>query len=53
MNARTILSNIYLDWRNNYLTIEVFAEHNELTVEDASDLITLAREVFNSKNPNE
>lgn len=39
------LQNIYLDWWSNYLTIEVFAEHNGLTCKEASRLIDLGRDV--------
>lgn len=35
---------MYLDWVNNYLTMEVFAEHNELTVWAAQSMIDLGRE---------
>jgi hypothetical protein len=51
--ARNTLISIYLDWRNNYLTYEKFAEHNEITEAEAVALIGLARSVFDSKNPNE
>ena len=37
------LKAFYLDWMNNYLTIEKMAEHNELTVEDTAMLINLGR----------
>ena len=50
-NARDYLTAIYLDWVNNYVTVFSFAEHNGLTVEQASNLIKLAKEVFNSKHP--
>lgn len=35
---------MYLDWVNNYLTIEVFAEHHELSVPYAKAMIDLGRE---------
>lgn len=50
---RNTLIEIYLDWRNNYLTYEKFAEHNEITETEAIALIGLARSVFDSKNPNQ
>lgn len=53
MNAREFLINEYLDWRNNYLTPSVFAEHREITEEQGKALIELARSVFNSVNPNQ
>ena len=37
------LKAFYLDWMNNYLTVEKMAEHNELTVEDTAILINLGR----------
>ena len=37
------LKAFYLDWMNNYLTVEKMAEHNELTVEDTATLINLGR----------
>ncbi len=51
MQARDYLINLYLDWRNNYLTVEKFAEHHGLTVGDALLLINLATHVFNSDHP--
>lgn len=51
IEARTVLRDIYLDWINNYISIELYAEHNGLTVEQAQRLIELSREVFNSKPP--
>lgn len=41
----------YLDYVNNYLTIEKYAEHNGITENQATLLIVLASEVFNSKHP--
>ena len=39
------LQDIFLDWYNNYLTVELFAEHNELTINEATILIELGRSV--------
>lgn len=39
------LQKIYLDWYNNYLTIEKFAEANNLTWTEAGQLIDLSRSV--------
>lgn len=33
------LNDIYLDWVNNYVTYEKFAEHNGVSVEFAKELI--------------
>lgn len=51
--VRKQLCDIYLDWRNNYLTIDVFAEHNGLTWDQAGELIDFSRKVFSSKHPEE
>lgn len=45
MNTRDTLQAIYLDWVNNYLTVSVFAAHNELTEEEATRLIELGRKI--------
>lgn len=49
--VRETLIDIYLDWRNNYLTHEKFADHNGLTVDQAKTLIDLARNVYESTHP--
>ena len=48
---RNQLIETYLDWVNNYLTIELYAEHHGLTDKQAAALIELGREVFNSNHP--
>lgn len=48
---RKVLVEIYLDWMNNYVSVETFADHGGLTYEDAYDLIELARRVFNTNHP--
>ena len=48
---RETLIAVYIDFRNNYLTVEKYAEHNGLTEEQADKLIDLARDVFNSDHP--
>lgn len=40
---RQILIDKFLDYFNNYLTIAKFAEHNELTIEDATALINMGK----------
>lgn len=37
------LQEFYLDWVNNYLTVDTIAEHHEITVADAALLINLGR----------
>lgn len=39
---------VYLDYVNNYLTIEKFAEHNLLTVSQATSLLDLSKQIFNT-----
>lgn len=48
---RETLIAAYLDFRNNYLTVEKYAEHNGLTEEQAYKLIDLAKQVFESEHP--
>ena len=43
--ANKVLQEIFLDWYNNYLTIELFAEHNGLTTKEATTLVDLGRSV--------
>jgi len=47
MNKRALMSvqviDFYLDWVNNYLTVEKIAEHHGLDVDDARTLITMGR----------
>jgi hypothetical protein len=50
-NARTYLENLYLDWRNNYLSIDVFAEHNGITKEQAEALLKIAKDVSGTAHP--
>lgn len=45
MNRQSLI-NTYLDYRNNYLTIDRFAEHNLLTIQQAQLLIDLSKQVF-------
>jgi hypothetical protein len=51
MLTREKLSNDYLDWVNNYLTIEKFAEHRGLRVAEAEMLIKLAQSCFELNHP--
>jgi hypothetical protein len=50
---RDVLIDVYDDWRNNYLTIEKFAEHNGLLPSEAETLINLCREVVKHEHPEE
>ena len=49
--ARDLLQDIYLEYVNNYLTVEFYAEYNGLTVDHARTLIDLARSVSQSAHP--
>lgn len=40
---RDYLADLYLDWVNNFLTVEVFAEYYGLDEEDAKQLLVLAK----------
>lgn len=39
------LINLYLDWKNNFLTIGKFAEYYNLTIEKANFVIDKGREL--------
>jgi hypothetical protein len=43
MKEQRILQNIYLDWVNNFLSIERFAEFYGISVSEASILIEICR----------
>lgn len=51
MTFRDYLINEYLDFKNNYLTPALFAEHKGMTENQARILIDLGRDLFNSKHP--
>lgn len=40
---------MYLDWVNNFLTIEVFAEHYDITIEKANRVINIGRKVHEGR----
>lgn len=52
-SAREYMIDIWLDYWNNYLTVGRYAECNGLTDSQASDLIGIARAVYNSRHPEE
>jgi len=39
-----ILRETYLDWVNNFLTVEYFAEYHNISVEDAHALINMGKQ---------
>ena len=49
--ARETLNELYLDYFNDYLTVEKFAEHNGLTISQANTLINIGREINQSFHP--
>lgn len=51
MTAREQLEAIYLQWVNEFLSVGAFAECHGLTEAQAADLITLARDIFNTDHP--
>jgi hypothetical protein len=51
MNSRNYLIEQYLDFKNNYLTVALFAEHRGMTEEQGKTLIDLGRDLFNTKHP--
>lgn len=53
VSARTYLIDLYLDYINNYLTIEKFAEHNGLHNKEAKNLLNLAAIIYEAKHPEE
>lgn len=40
---RQKLIDLYLDFVNNYLTVAKFAEHNELDIKDANEILILGK----------
>lgn len=42
----TILTNAYLDYTNNYLTIEKYAEHNGLSILQAETILSVGHDLF-------
>ena len=48
---RDYLSTIYPDWKNNFLTIQGFAEYHGLYESEAETLINLARQCFENPHP--
>lgn len=51
MITREKLTADYLDFVNNYLTVETFAEHRGLTPEEAKMLLAVSQSCFNNKHP--
>lgn len=45
MSIKKQLQAAYLDYLNNYLTMEVYAEHNNITITQAKALLRLGEEI--------
>ena len=53
MNSKEVrdsLHNIYLEWTNNYLTIEKFAEHLEIPESHVYAIVEAGRVIHNQRN---
>jgi len=50
-SARTLAKAIYLEFINSFLTVEGFAEHHKLQIEDAKELIDVCRKIEASRHP--
>lgn len=46
-SLREILEEAYLDYLNNYLTVDVFAEHNNISRQIAVDIIIIGAKIHN------
>ena len=51
MLTREKLKEEYLDFINNYISIDLFAEHRGLTYSEAEALLNACRSCFMSKHP--
>ena len=49
--TRENLIALYLEWRNNFLTIGAFADHYGLYDDEANELIRIARKAFERPHP--
>lgn len=48
---RKELEHVYLDWKNNFLTVECFAKDYGLHENEAIELINLSRKCFENPHP--
>ena len=44
----TKLINMYLDYKNNYLTLELFAEHYQIDIDKAIIIVNSGRQIYNT-----
>ena len=49
--TREQLAAVYLDWRNNYLTLGKFAEDCGLYDQEAADLLNICRQCYENPHP--
>lgn len=47
LNAGLYFEQLYLDWTNNYLTLEKFANDYKMTLEEAGKKINIGRKIHN------
>ena len=45
-NKRDLVERLYLEWVNNFISIERFAEYFNLTLEQAEKVIKVGRKMF-------
>lgn len=50
MTVLDVLEAFYLEYLNNYLTVEHMAEHKGLTTQQAMTLIEYGRDIHNAKH---
>jgi hypothetical protein len=51
ISAREMALSIYREWFNNFLTVEVFADHHGLEPEHAEALLQACRLIANTPHP--
>ena len=49
--TRHQLKLVYIDWQNNFGTVQAFADHYDLYLDEAMDLLDLARRVVYAEPP--
>jgi hypothetical protein len=49
--TRHQLKLVYIDWQNNFHTVQAFADHYELHFKEAIDLLELARRIVYAEHP--
>ena len=47
---KDVLDDIYIDWFNNFLTIERYAEYHEIEEDHARTLINMCRNLHHKKH---